>query len=237
MHNAREHPRNLAPGPRDDAFAERIAAALRSTETPDPMLTARVLSAIRSTGEAPAPAAVALVADRVASAVPPPVDDARRSAMPGSWRWRGTVAVGVMPLASLLVAACLAVVVLVRGPLTDHRTAVAVERLAATEPPARVDTVHLVRFVFVAPEAKSVALVGNFNSWDRSAVQLTRSEAGGAWTATVPLPSGRHEYAFLVDGDRWAADPNARATVEDEFGVASSVVTVAPARPAPTGRT
>jgi 1,4-alpha-glucan branching enzyme len=101
----------------------------------------------------------------------------------------------------------------------------------------RVDTVQLVRFIFVATDARSVALVGDFNGWDRSAVRLTRSGTGGVWSATVRLPAGRHEYAFLVDGERWVADPNAPSSIEDEFGVESSVVTVDPARTTSSSRT
>jgi hypothetical protein len=39
------------------------------------------------------------------------------------------------------------------------------------------------------------------------------------------LPAGRHEYAFLVDGERWVTDPSA-ATQRDEFGQESSVVRI-----------
>jgi hypothetical protein len=53
----------------------------------------------------------------------------------------------------------------------------------------------------------------------------------------VRLPAGRHEYAFLVDGERWVADPNAPSSIEDEFGVESSVVTVDPARTTSSSRT
>jgi 1,4-alpha-glucan branching enzyme len=97
---------------------------------------------------------------------------------------------------------------------------------SATPRAERADTVWMVRFVFVAPDAKRVALVGDFNAWDREAVHLSRSDSTGVWTTTVALPAGRHEYAFLIDGERWAADPNARTTVRDEFGVQSSVVLV-----------
>jgi hypothetical protein len=41
----------------------------------------------------------------------------------------------------------------------------------------------------------------------------------------VPLEPGRHEYAFVVDGERWLADPAAPTTGGD-FGTPNSVVTV-----------
>jgi hypothetical protein len=47
--------------------------------------------------------------------------------------------------------------------------------------------------------------------------------AGGtdAWTVSVPVPHGRHEYAFIVDGKRWVPDPFA-PTTSDEFDTTSS---------------
>lgn len=83
-----------------------------------------------------------------------------------------------------------------------------------------------VRFVIAAPGARTVALVGTFNDWDPAAMPLRAEAAGGVWTIEVPLEAGRHEYAFVVDGDRWVADPRAPAAIGD-FGEPNSVVTVA----------
>lgn len=87
------------------------------------------------------------------------------------------------------------------------------------------DTVHVVRFVLDAPDAHTVALVGDFNGWSRTATPLDEGDAPGRWTISLTLPSGRHEYAFVVDGERWVADPSA-AAMRDEFGNESSVVRV-----------
>lgn len=80
------------------------------------------------------------------------------------------------------------------------------------------------QFVLVAPQAASVALVGDFNDWDptRSPMQT----AHGVWATVVPLAPGRYRYAFLVNGVEWRADPGAPAAIDDEFGAPSSVVTV-----------
>ena len=32
------------------------------------------------------------------------------------------------------------------------------------------------------------------------------------------LPAGQHEYMFVVDGERWVADPLAGRYVDDGFG-------------------
>lgn len=92
------------------------------------------------------------------------------------------------------------------------------------------DTVFVTRFVLVAPEARQVSLVGDFNDWDRGAtplVEVTQGGQGGVWTVELPLQVGRrYSYAFVVDGHRWTADPAAPRAVGDDFGRPSSVVTV-----------
>ncbi|HEV8263558.1 MAG TPA: isoamylase early set domain-containing protein [Gemmatimonadales bacterium] len=82
-----------------------------------------------------------------------------------------------------------------------------------------------VRFVLFAPDAQQVALAGTFNQWDVAATPLVRSNAPGVWTATLTLPAGQHEYAFVVDGARWVPDPAAPA-VDDGFGRRNSVLTL-----------
>ncbi|OLB51907.1 MAG: hypothetical protein AUI08_01980 [Gemmatimonadetes bacterium 13_2_20CM_2_65_7] len=81
------------------------------------------------------------------------------------------------------------------------------------------------RFVLVAPGAQHVSLAGTFNHWDPRATPLVRSGAGDLWTATLSLPPGQHQYAFVVDGTRWVPDPTAPA-VDDGFGRRNSVLTL-----------
>lgn len=88
------------------------------------------------------------------------------------------------------------------------------------------DTVY-VRFELAAPEARSVHVAGSFNEWRADATPLRRSP-DGRWTVTVPLLVGEHTYQFVVDGERWVADPLAEAVVEDGFGGRNSVVVVGP---------
>jgi Glycogen recognition site of AMP-activated protein kinase len=82
-----------------------------------------------------------------------------------------------------------------------------------------------VRFVLVAPDAHDVSLAGTFNQWDAHATPLVRSGPSGVWTATLTLPSGQHQYAFVVDGVRWVPDP-AAPMVDDGFGRRNSVLTL-----------
>jgi len=80
-----------------------------------------------------------------------------------------------------------------------------------------------VRFVLLAPAAHTVGIAGTFNQWDAAATPLVRSGADGVWTATLSLPSGQHQYAFVVDGAQWLPDPGA-PTVADGFGRRNSVL-------------
>jgi len=86
---------------------------------------------------------------------------------------------------------------------------------------SKADTLQ---FVLVAPQAASVALVGDFNDWD--AARSPMQTAHGVWATVVRLAPGRYRYAFLVNGVEWRADPGAPAAKDDEFGTPSSVVTV-----------
>jgi len=81
-----------------------------------------------------------------------------------------------------------------------------------------------VQFVLVAPTAHRVAVVGDFNDWDSAAAPLESS--GGVWSRQLDVPLGRHDYAFVVDGERWVRDPNAPQAPADEFGSGYSVLVV-----------
>ena len=85
-----------------------------------------------------------------------------------------------------------------------------------------------VQFVLVAPDAKSVAVVGDFNDWNPSATPL--ESARGMWTSEEVVTAGRHDYAFVIDGTRWIADPSAPRAPADELGGGYSVL-VAGAKP------
>jgi hypothetical protein len=84
-----------------------------------------------------------------------------------------------------------------------------------------------IQFILLAPQAARVAIVGDFNDWDPTATPLQADgSTGGTWSVVVPLRPGRYRYSFVVDGDRWVVDPGAPRAVDDDFGPASSVVTI-----------
>ncbi|MBN2163834.1 MAG: glycogen-binding domain-containing protein [Pontiellaceae bacterium] len=80
-------------------------------------------------------------------------------------------------------------------------------------------------FELFAPGADQVELLGTFNNWKSGDIMLEADESG-QWTATVQLPEGRHEYVFLVDGERWIADPRAATFRPDGFGRVNTVIQV-----------
>jgi 1,4-alpha-glucan branching enzyme len=79
-------------------------------------------------------------------------------------------------------------------------------------------------FVFHAPEATRVELVGDFTDWRRERIPMKGPDADGYWSARVRLPAGRYEYQFLVEGERWVTDPLAVSRRPDGFGLQNAVV-------------
>ena len=82
-----------------------------------------------------------------------------------------------------------------------------------------------VRFVFTAPDAKMVSIAGRWNDWQPEAAPMVRGE-GGRFYAEIELGTGQYEYQFVVDGERWVADPAAALARDDGFGRKNSVITI-----------
>jgi 1,4-alpha-glucan branching enzyme len=82
-----------------------------------------------------------------------------------------------------------------------------------------------VRFAFVNPTARSVAVAGSFNEWSPSSNPLAR-EKSGAWSALVALSPGEYLFMYVVDGTEWVSPPVAEDYVDDGFGSTNGVVVV-----------
>jgi hypothetical protein len=196
------------PAAKDAEFVDRIAARLRAPEHAHPTFEQRLMEKVRAEG-------VALYPPRASSA--------------HGWL-RSERTFRVNPLGGLAVAAGIAAIIAVSGiavglrisaRATGGTSRVAAQSLSTAAP----DTVQIVRFVFVDSGAKTVELVGDFNEWAKGSTNLRPSGAPGVWTASVPLSPGRHEYAFIINGSRWVADPLAVKS-SDDFGTESSVIRV-----------
>ncbi len=103
-----------------------------------------------------------------------------------------------------------------------------VTQLALSQPGVgSVDDRVYVQFVISAPDARTVALAGDFNEWDPS-IQLADPDGDGLWSGRVALEPGVHEYMFVIDGSEWRPDPNAISYTDDGFGQRNSVLAVTP---------
>ena len=196
----------------DAAFLERVAGPLRSPELLDDTFAERLMEKVR------------LEASLYGSA-----SSAPRSA---SW-WRTERVVRVSPLRGLALAAGLAGIIALSTLADDPNASESTIATAPATVATRSDTVHMVRFVFVDSRASTVELVGDFNAWTKGVTRLERSAAPGVWSASVALPPGRHEYAFIINGSRWIADPLA-PTTSDDFGIESAVIHVGPSHQSAT---
>ena len=90
---------------------------------------------------------------------------------------------------------------------------------------ATVAPTLFVQFRLQVPDASNVRLAGSFTNWQPQ-YELHQT-APGIWTITLPLPPGVHDYAFIVDGEQWVADPYAPA-VKDGFGGTNSRLALVP---------
>jgi 1,4-alpha-glucan branching enzyme len=83
---------------------------------------------------------------------------------------------------------------------------------------------HAVSFICNAPQAPSVSLVGDFNTWDPKAHPMQKMP-DGAWLLKVELRHGHHRYAFLVNGNL-TLDPCAQGITRNDQGQRVSLVPV-----------
>ena len=197
----------MSESEREAALIERLAAELRRPVELDPAGKTRVMTAVREGAHA-----------------------RRRRATALGWLTRRRE-VMISPLGGLALAAGFAMIVALVGrrpagegaPVALGSTSVSAEaalRTDAAQPAADV------QFVFVAPAASRVSLVGSFNDWNDRATPLHPTSTAGVWSVTVPLSRGRHVYAFVVDGSDWIADPTAPRAPDDDFGSPNSVILI-----------
>jgi serine protease AprX len=91
--------------------------------------------------------------------------------------------------------------------------------------PPRVENGRLL-FVYHDDTAKSVAVAGDFNRWERAATPLSK-DASGLWVAEIETPAaGRYQYKFIVDERRWIEDPSNGMKEPDNFGGLNSVLAI-----------
>lgn len=207
----------MKPSRGEEEVARAAGAALREGVRSTAAARGRIMSVVRSEprpvrGEGPA-----------APATP------RRD----FWR---SPAFGLLAAASLAAFAALVHARRVEGPIAQvpgqpapiqpHSARPVATTAAGRAPIATPGTIAVTRvqFVYVAPAARQVSVVGDFNDWDPAATPLAMN--GGVWSRELDLTAGRHDYAFVIDGSRWVPDPSAPRAPADEFGGEHSVLVV-----------
>ena len=81
-----------------------------------------------------------------------------------------------------------------------------------------------VSFEYTDAKATTVAIVGDFNDWNKDKSPMTLEN--GTWKGSLTLAPGRHEYKFVVNNTDWITDPKCSETVADKYGGRSSIIDV-----------
>ena len=91
--------------------------------------------------------------------------------------------------------------------------------------PPRAENGRLM-FVFHDDAAESVSVAGDFNAWHPLATPLARNDSG-LWIGEIVVKeTGRFEYKFIVNGQRWLEDPSNGMKTPDNLGGLNSVLVV-----------
>jgi serine protease AprX len=89
--------------------------------------------------------------------------------------------------------------------------------------PPRVESGRLM-FVFHDDSANSVSVAGDFNGWSQTPLKRNGS---GLWSKEIAVPrTGRFEYKFIINGQRWIEDPSNGMKAPDNYGGLNSVLVV-----------
>lgn len=99
----------------------------------------------------------------------------------------------------------------------------AVLMLFTTFQPA-VSPLPINRFVLFEPVADQVELAGSFTGWQR--ISMNRIGNSGYWELNLPVASGEHRFAYILNNDRRIADPTLPAREKDDFGGENSILSV-----------
>jgi hypothetical protein len=74
-------------------------------------------------------------------------------------------------------------------------------------------------------ELSKVALVGNFNNWDKD-VDLMERQPDGSFQFVIALNPGVYHYKFVLNDVEWIPDPACPERVHDTLGGDNSVLRV-----------
>ena len=90
-----------------------------------------------------------------------------------------------------------------------------------------------VHFVYYDPEARQVAVTGEFNQWDRRGTPISHWEKPGIFYRTMDFQGPvRVEYKLIVDGE-WMVDPFCPNNIDNGIGEKNSYFVVGDLRDPP----
>ena len=88
------------------------------------------------------------------------------------------------------------------------------------------ETTVIFRYRPQASEAiERCGVVGNFNGWDVQADPMNAQEDGSFWVKVGLIP-GTYEYKFVLNGEKWIADPAAPEAISDGYWGHNSILNV-----------
>ena len=219
----------------NEVLLQQVRAAL----TPMPPIDRRAIANILSAVAAPRPSVLLRMRARLAFAVEQfryaTAPLTRVVALAAACLTVGFVARGVIMRDTSPAASASATVATGQSPTDPKRpqagnapsAALTVQPVNGTADPA--SALVAVQFVLdarVVGTATTVSVVGDYNEWNIAATPLTLER--GAWSVSLPTTQGRHVYAFVIDGERWIADPRAPRATDTDFGRPGSVIIVQP---------
>jgi len=77
-----------------------------------------------------------------------------------------------------------------------------------------------------APDAREVAIVGDFNEWEQGHTLMTHLK-NGDFKADMEIPAGReYRFRYLIDGTRWENDWQADKYAPNDFGCDDSIISL-----------
>ncbi len=85
------------------------------------------------------------------------------------------------------------------------------------------ETLQVKSFSLVAPDAREVFIVGDFNHWKADDSSRLDRHPDGRWEKRIALKPGTYKYKFIVDGE-WYHDPANSRQAQNAFGGIDSIL-------------
>lgn len=88
----------------------------------------------------------------------------------------------------------------------------------------RLPKLNEVGFSVLAPEAKEVYIVGDFNEWKLNTTSRMEHD-NGTWKKNMGLRPGKYRYRFVIDG-KWTEDASNPSKAMNPYGTLDSLIEV-----------